>query len=808
MLVSYNWLKEFVNITNLSADDLAEKVTRSGIEVDGVTYLNQDLKGIVVGKVLTCEKHPDADKLNVTTVDIGEEQPVQIVCGAPNVQAGQTVVVAKVGARLPGGLKIKRAKLRGQVSEGMICSLQELGIEGKVVPKEYSEGIFVFPEEVTPGTDAMELLNLNDAILDFDLTPNRADCLNMIGVGYEVGAVLAQKPTFQEPTVQEAKEKTSDYIAVRVEDEADCPYYGAHIIRNVKIGPSPLWLQTRLMASGIRPINNVVDVTNYVLLEYGQPLHAFDYDRFGSKEVVVRHAKEEESIQTLDGEERTLKSGHLVITNGEKAMAVAGVMGGKESEVQATTTTVLLESALFNSQIVRHASKDLGLRSESSARFEKGLDIVRVTEAAKRACQLIQQLAGGEVLAGVVASDHRQVQEHVITITTEKINDVLGTDIQTEEIKSIFERLQFSHEQNGESFIVTVPTRRPDCTIVEDLIEEVGRLYGYDNIPKTLPTQTATPGKLSDYQKNRRIVRRYLEGCGLYQAITYSLSSEKKVRDWQEESSPYEPVRLSMPMSEEHSTLRINLVPHLLDVVKYNVNRQMENVAIFEMGSVFLTKEKELTEQPKEQERLAGVLTGLYEVNLWQREKKAVDFYVVKGIVEGLFDQLGVLPRISFVQGQRVGMHPGRTAKVLLDGEKIGFVGAIHPNRAKELDVKEAYVFELNLETLLQTEVAPTCFQLLPRYPSITRDIALVVGKEVVAGEVKDVIIEAGGKLLHDVQLFDVYEGENLEDGKKSLAFSLVYLDPERTLTDEEVTKAHEQILQTVAEKFQATLRQ
>lgn len=808
MLVSYNWLKEFVDLTSITADDLAEKITRSGLEVDGISHLGEGLKGIVVGKVKTCEKHPDADKLNVTTVDIGEGEPVQIVCGAPNVQAGQTVVVAKVGARLPGGFKIKRAKLRGQVSEGMICSLQELGFDGKVVPKEYADGIFVFPEEIVPGTDAIELLNLNDSILEVDLTPNRADCLNMIGLGYEVGAVLNQKPTFQEVSVAEGSKKASEYISVRVEDKEDCPYYGAHIIQNVKIGPSPLWLQTRLMANGIRPINNVVDVTNFVLLEYGQPLHAFDYERFGSKEIFVRRAKDEEIIQTLDGEKRVLKSHHLVITNGKKTMAVAGVMGGEESEVKEDTTTILLESALFERSIVRIASKDLGLRSESSARFEKGLDISRVTKAAKRACELITQLAGGEVLEGIVCYDERNMEETTITITTQKINEVLGTTIAANEMEAIFNRLQFSYQKEGDIFIVTVPHHRPDCTIEEDLIEEIGRLYGYDNIPKTLPVQTALPGKLSNYQKARRLVRRYLEGCGLYQAITYSLSSEKKVRDFQKEDTSYEPVRLPMPMSEEHSTLRVNLIPHLLDVVHYNVNRQMDRVALYEIGSVFLTEEKELTQQPKEKERVAGVLTGLYEANLWQGEKKAVDFYVVKGILEGLFDQLGLLSRITFVQGKRKGMHPGRTALLLLDGEELGFVGAIHPNYAKEVDVKEAYVFELDLEMLLQAEVEPMNYKMLPRYPSITRDIALVVNKEIVAGEVKDAIVKAGGKLLKDVQLFDVYEGEHLEKGKKSLAFSLVYLDPERTLTDDEVTKAHTHILEALKETFDATLRQ
>lgn len=803
MFVSYKWLAEYVDLSGITPDELAEKITRSGIEVEGVDVLNEGMKGVVIGHVVEKEQHPDADKLNKCQVDLGDGELVQIICGAKNVDKGQKVAVATVGAVLPGNFKIKKAKLRGEVSNGMICSLQELGIESKLVAKEYSEGIFVFPSDVEVGKDALAKLNLDDAVLELGLTPNRSDALSMLGVAHEVAAILSREVKYPEISYDKSSEKASSEVSVKVDATEDNPLYIAKVIKNVTVAPSPLWMQTQLMAAGIRPHNNVVDITNFVLLEYGQPLHAFDYDRFGSKEVLVRRANDGEKIVTLDDQERTLTSDHLVITNGTEPVALAGVMGGANSEVQNDTKTILLESALFNGQRIRTASKDHGLRSEASARYEKGVDPNRVQAAAERAAQLISLYAGGEVLEGSVEVQSASFEPAVVQTTVEKVNRILGMNISAEEMKSIFDRLQFGVELDGSTLTVTVPTRRGDITIEEDLVEEVARLYGYDNIPTTLPVGQAIPGKLTSYQAKRRKVRRYLEGTGLYQAITYSLTSEEKAAKYALESA--ELTKLSLPMSEERSVLRLSLLPHLLDALRYNVARQTDQVALYEVSSVFLSQEKDT--QPLEKERLSAAITGLWHSHSWQGEKKPVDFYVAKGIVDGLVSLLGLTNQIEYKQAKREGMHPGRTAEVYLANKLVGFVGQIHPTVQKELDLNETYVFELSLEDLLTFEVEETRFEVIPRHPSITRDIALVADKNVIAGDIEKVITEAGGKMLKDVSVFDLYEGDRLEEGKKSVAFSLRYFDPERTLTDEDVTKVHDKVLKAVEEKVNASLR-
>jgi phenylalanyl-tRNA synthetase beta chain len=803
MFVSYKWLQEYVDLTGITAKELADRITKSGIEVESVEVLNKGAKGVVVGHVLEREQHPNADKLSKCLVDIGEGEPVQIICGAPNVAKGQKVAVAKVGAVLPGNLKIKRAKLRGEESNGMICSLQELGIESKLVPKEYADGIFVFPSDAPVGADALELLNLDDEVLELGLTPNRADCLSMIGVAYEVAAILGRDVKLPAIELQENDENVHDYISVRVDAPEDNPLYAGRIVKNVKIGPSPLWMQTRLMAAGIRPHNNVVDITNYILLEYGQPLHAFDYDRLGSKKIVVRRAKAGETIVTLDDTKRTLTEDHLVITNGTEPVALAGVMGGANSEVRNDTTTVFIESAYFTSPVIRKASKDHGLRSEASTRFEKGIDPARTKEALDRAAALMVEYAGGEVVGGIVEANTLKEQEVTITITLDRINRVLGTAIAKDEVATILTNLQFTFTEDNGTFTITVPSRRRDIAIEEDIIEEVARLYGYDRLPATLPVAEAKPGKLTPYQAKRRQVRRYLEDVGLFQAITYSLTSEEKAAMFALETA--EPIRLALPMSEERSVLRQSLLPHLLEVVSYNRARQVENVAVYETGAVYLANGE--SELPNEKERLAGVVTGVWHAHLWQGEKKAVDFYVVKGVLDGLFELLGLTNRIEYKQAKREHMHPGRTADILLDGKTIGFVGQLHPVVQKDYDLKETYVFELALTDLLNAEVEDIRYSPIPRFPSITRDIALVVDENAVAGELQKAIIEAGGKLLKEVSIFDVYKGDRLPEGKKSIAFSLRYYDPERTLTDEEVTAVHEKVIQAVEQQFGATLR-
>ncbi|RIV10804.1 phenylalanine--tRNA ligase subunit beta [Priestia flexa] len=802
MFVSYRWLQEYVDLSGVKAEELADKVTKSGIEVEGVENLNKGVSGVVIGHVVEREQHPNADKLSRCQVDLGDET-VQIVCGAPNVAQGQKVAVAKVGAVLPGDFKIKRAKLRGEESNGMICSLQELGIESKLVAKDYQEGIFVFPSDAEVGADALEALNLHDEVLELGLTPNRSDCLSMLGVAHEVAAILNREVKYPEVEFQETEEKASDYISVAVEAKEDNPLYVARMVKNVKIAPSPLWMQTRLMAAGIRPHNNVVDITNYILLEYGQPLHAFDYDRLGSKEVVVRHAQEGEEIVTLDDQKRVLKENQLVITNGKDPIALAGVMGGANSEVQDDTVNVLIESAYFRGLSVRQTSKEHGLRSEASARFEKGIDPSRTRIAADRAAELMAAYAGGEIVSGTVEFDEMTIEPAVVSVTLERINHVLGTELEMAEVQEIMNRLQFESKVEGDAIIVTVPTRRGDITIEEDIVEEVARMYGYDHLPTTLPVTVATPGRLSDYQLKRRKVRRFLEGAGLAQTTTYSLTSAEKATQFALNTAST--VRLAMPMSEDRSVLRQSLVPHLLEAVKHNNARQTDSIALYETGSVFLgTKEGQL---PIEEERVAGAITGLWHSHSWQGEKKAADFYVAKGVVEGLLSALGLDNRIEYKPTNQEGMHPGRTAAVVLNGQEAGYVGQLHPVTQKQYGLRETYVFELNLKAIFAAKVEEVRYSAIPRFPSITRDIALVVDKEVLAGELQTAIYEAGGELLKEVAVFDLYDGERMEEGKKSVAFSLRYLDPERTLTDEEVSAAHANVLKVVEEQFKASLR-
>ncbi|MCM3711816.1 phenylalanine--tRNA ligase subunit beta [Sporosarcina luteola] len=802
MLVSTKWLNEYVNINGINPADLAERITRSGIEVDSIIDRSLGMTNVVVGHVVECVKHPEADKLNICQVDVGDET-TQIICGAPNVAQGQKVIVARPGAVLPGDFKIKKAKLRGEESNGMICSLQELGIEGKLVPKAYAEGIYVLPEDAVPGENALPLLGLDDTVLEFDLTPNRSDALSMLGVAYEVSAILSQGIALPEIDYPTASEKAEDLLKLRVDATVVNPMYVAKVVKNIKVAESPLWLQNALMASGVRPHNNVVDITNYVLLEYGQPLHAFDYDRLETGEIVVRHAEKGEVMTTLDDVERKLNSHNLVITNGKEPVALAGVMGGANSEVHDGTTTVVIESAYFAPSSVRRTSKEVGLRSDASTRFEKGVDPNRVQEAAERAAQLMAELAGGEVLAGSVIFDELDKTAERITISPDYINSRLGMKISMDEMLTILERLRIPTQAINGQLVIDAPTRRQDLKIREDIIEEIARMHGYDEIPKTLPVSESTPGGLTPYQAKRRIVRQFLEGAGLYQAVTYSLTSKAQAQAFALETAPV--TELLMPMSEDRSVLRQSLIPHLLEAATYNVARRIDSVALYETGSVFLGEEEDGL--PREVEHVSAVLTGKWVDHAWQAETKKVDFYVVKGIVEGMMDLLGLLEGLSFEKAVIDGMHPGRTAAVLLDGERIGMIGQIHPTEQKKRDLKETYVMELNLERILSAETDELLYVPVPRYPSISRDIALVVASGTSAGMLETIIRNAGGKLLKDVKLFDLYEGDKVEEGKKSLAFSMTYFDPERTLTDEEIVKAHEKVLKALTEEADAQLR-
>ncbi|HDE6478871.1 TPA: phenylalanine--tRNA ligase subunit beta [Staphylococcus aureus] len=788
MLISNEWLKEYVTIDD-SVSNLAERITRTGIEVDDLIDYTKDIKNLVVGFVKSKEKHPDADKLNVCQVDIGEDEPVQIVCGAPNVDAGQYVIVAKVGGRLPGGIKIKRAKLRGERSEGMICSLQEIGISSNYVPKSFESGIYVFSESQVPGTDALQALYLDDQVMEFDLTPNRADALSMIGTAYEVAALYNTKMTKPDTTSNELELSANDELTVTIENEDKVPYYSARVVHDVTIEPSPIWMQARLIKAGIRPINNVVDISNYVLLEYRQPLHMFDQDAIGSQQIVVRQANEGEKMTTLDDTERELLTSDIVITNGQTPIALAGVMGGDFSEVKEHTSNIVIEGAIFDPVSIRHTSRRLNLRSESSSRFEKGIATEFVDEAVDRACYLLQTYANGKVLKDRVSSGELGAFITPIDITADKINRTIGFDLSQNDIVTIFNQLGFDTEINDDVITVQVPSRRKDITIKEDLIEEVARIYGYDDIPSTLPVfEKVTSGQLTDRQYKTRMVKEVLEGAGLDQAITYSLVSKEDATAFAMQQR--QTIDLLMPMSEAHASLRQSLLPHLIEAASYNVARKNKDVKLFEIGNVFFANGE--GELPDQVEYLSGILTGDYVVNQWQGKKETVDFYLAKGVVDRVSEKLNL--EFSYRRADIDGLHPGRTAEILLENKVVGFIGELHPTLAADNDLKRTYVFELNFDALMAVSVGYINYQPIPRFPGMSRDIALEVDQNIPAADLLSTIHAHGGNILKDTLVFDVYQGEHLEKGKKSIAIRLNYLDTEETLTDERVSKVQAEI--------------
>jgi len=804
MKVSYKWLKEYLDLSDVTPDELAEKMSRTGIEVDDVIYPGKGLSKIVVGETLSVVDHPDSDHLHVCQVNIGAEEPIQIVCGAPNVAAGQKVIVALHGARITGNAKIKKGKMRGQESNGMICSLAELGYSESVVSKKYADGIFVLPAEAVPGTEVVDLLELDDAILDIDITPNRADALSMRGSAYEVAAIYNKALKFPEAPVSEKTGSVTEYIKVAVEDTNDTPAYHIQVIKDVKIAESPLWLQNKLMNGGIRPINNVVDITNYILLEYCQPLHAFDYDQIGSKEIIVRRAKENETMTTLDGVERTLDTDNIVITNGTAPIALAGVMGGLDSEITDGTVTVALEAALFNPVLIRKTAGKFNLRSESSSRFEKGINVATIRTAGQHAAELIHELAGGTIVAGTASVDTVEVKDTEVVITLEKINRSLGTAISSGEVTAIFNQLGFASTFDGETFTVAVPPRRWDISIYADILEEVARIYGYDNLPETLPITPALPTALTPKQHTMRITRRFMEGAGLTQNISYVLTTAEKAREYAVEDK--EGIRLAWPMSEDRSTLRMNLLSTLLDNAAYNVARKNTDIQFYEIGRVFFPSADSVL--PIEAERLAGVMTGMAYQKDWQMAAEPVNFYHAKGVLDGYFETMGLSDQIRFEAAKDLKwMHPGRTAAVYLGDAYIGYVGQVHPATANAYDLKETYAFEIDFEAIIAAPKEVITQQPIPKFPGVTRDVALLVDETVTHQQIVKTIKENGGKFLKDVHLFDIYQGKGIEDGKKSVAYSMSFLNPEATLVDEDINKAFTKLVAALETECGAAIR-
>ncbi len=792
MRLSKDFLSDYIDLSNISYSDLADKMVFAGNEYESIGKLC-NATGLVVGYVETCENHPESDHLHICNVNLGNET-VQILCGAPNVKAGEKVIVATVGAELPGGT-IKKAKLAGMESHGMICSLAELGLESKYLKEEDSAGIHILDDDAPVGEDALHYLGLDDEIIDFELTADRADLLSVIGMAYEVGAIYDKKVTLPEIHLHETKENINDIMKLEVKTE-NCSIYLGKIVRNVTIKESPKFIKNRLMASGIRPINNVVDISNYVMLEYGQPLHFFDKDRLGD-EVIVRMSSNEETLTTLDGKERTLKDTDIVIANANVPVALAGVMGGLETEIEKDTKNIFIEAAIFEPTHIRYTSKAI-LRSEASSRYEKGVDPYRTLLALNRACELLELYAGGEVSSGVLTHDTTNKEDKKIEVPLEKVQSVLGMPITKEDVCEILPRLGFSYEIKYNMFEVSVPTRRLDVNIKEDVIAEIGKIYGYNKVVGTLPIDKIRKGTYSKKAKLERVIRKQLTALGLNQVITYSLVNEEDIEKFV--SSEKASVILNSPMSEDRKIMRKSLIPSLLHVYEYNIARNRKDISIFETGSIYY-KEKETY---KEDFTLSGLMSGVYEENTWQGNKMNVDFYLVKGIIENLLGFLGLTNRYQFDTENLVKeLHPGMSARILIDREVVGFIGRVHPSVCKQ----EVYVFELNLQKVLDLKVKPIKFKEIPKFPSVKKDVAFIVKKEITSKEIEEVIKKAGSRILTNIDVFDVYEGENVKEDEKSIAYALTFSDPNKTLNDEEVTVIFEKIIDEVTSKLPAELR-
>lgn len=801
MLVSYKWLKELVDV-DVTTAELAEKMSTTGIEVEGVETPAEGLSKLVVGHIVSCEDVPDTH-LHLCQVDTGDDELRQVVCGAPNVKTGINVIVAVPGARIADNYKIKKGKIRGMESLGMICSLQELGLSESIIPKEFSDGIQILPEGAIPGDSIFSYLDLDDEIIELSITPNRADALSMRGVAHEVAAIYGKKVHFEEKNLIEEAERAADKISVVIESDKVLSY-SARIVKNVTVAPSPQWLQNKLMNAGIRPINNVVDVTNYVLLTYGQPMHAFDFDKFDGTTIVARNAENGEKLITLDGEERDLIADDLVIAVNDQPVALAGVMGGQSTEIDSSSKTVVLEAAVFNGTSIRKTSGRLNLRSESSSRFEKGINYDTVSEAMDFAAAMLQELAGGQVLSGQVTEGVLPTEPVEVSTTLGYVNTRLGTELTYTDIEEVFEKLGFAISGSEVKFTVLVPRRRWDIAIQADLVEEIARIYGYEKLPTTLPEAGATAGELTSMQRLRRRVRTVAEGAGLSEIITYALTTPEKAVQFS--TQPTNITELMWPMTVDRSALRQNVVSGMLDTIAYNVARKNSNLAVYEIGKVFEQTGNPKEDLPTEVETFTFALTGLVEEKDFQTKAKPVDFFYAKGIVEALFIKLKL--DVTFVaQKGLASMHPGRTATILLDGKEIGFVGQVHPQTAKQYDTPETYVAEINLSTIESQMNQALIFEDITKYPSVSRDIALLLAESVSHHDIVSAIETSGVKRLTAIKLFDVYAGNNIAEGYKSMAYSLTFQNPNDNLTDEEVAKYMEKITKSLVEKVNAEIR-
>ncbi len=809
MLVPIEWLKDYTDIQT-DTDEFCDRMIMSGSNLETCQHFCEEMENVVVGKIEKIEKHPDADKLVVCRINIGKEEPVQIVTGAPNVFEGALVPVALHNSRIPGplhgqekqegGTKITKGKLRGVESAGMLCSAGELGFDDKVVPVAHKDGIWILEEEYSLGEDFAQALGLKQAVVDFEITPNRPDCLSMVGMAREAAATFGQTLKYPDTAcAAETDKQAGDFIQVEIKEPELCRRYAARIVTDVKIEQSPWWLQKRLMYAGMRPINNIVDITNFVMLEFGQPIHAFDIRQIADSKIVVECAEEGEKFTTLDNTERTLTKEMLLIKDGKRGVAIAGVMGGLNSEIEADTTTILIESANFNGDSVRATSKKLGLRTEASSRFEKGIDPNLCQAAADRVCRLIEILGCGKVATGTVDVYPKEFKAEAVDVRVDRINKVLGIELTSEEMAEIFRKLEMKVEGSGPVLKVTPPTVRQDMLAEVDFIEEVARMYGYDKLPVTLPKGNSESGK----SKERTLVdmaRDTMCALGFNEIQTYSFVSPSGVDDVRIDEDSWERafVKIINPLGEENSVMRTILTPNMLEVLARNYSRNIDKVMAFEIGSTFTTNLIQPEDLPDEQ---TGLAMGLYG--------KDMDFFTLKGAVEELLRNLGA-GKVTFIAESEYGVyHPGRCARICIGEEELGIMGEIHPDVQEKFGIgTRVYCCEMFFDAIVRHANIEKSYEPLPKYPATSRDIALLTDEDVRVGDIEAIIREQGGDILENVKLFDVYRGKQVAEGKKSVAFTLTYRDKNKTLTDEDVAKVHEKVLKALEEKINASLRE
>ena len=822
MNTSLSWVKAYVPDLDVTAQEYCDAMTLSGTKVEGYEVMDADLEKIIIGQIVSIEKHPDADKLIICQVNIGSEM-VQIVTGAQNVKESDKVPVVLDGGRVagghdgnitPGGIKIKKGKLRGIESCGMLCSIEELGSTKEMYPEAPENGIYIFPEDAVVGESAVKALGLDDIVFEYEITSNRVDCFSVIGIAREAAATFQKEFKPPAATVTGNNENVKDYVKITVEDADLCPRYCARVVKNIKIKPSPKWMQRRLASNGIRPINNIVDITNYVMDEYGQPMHAYDYDRISGHEIIVRRAYKDEKFVTLDGQERSMDDSVLMICDGEKAVGIAGIMGGENSMITDDIKTLLFEAACFDGTNIRLSSKKIGLRTDASGKFEKGLDPNNAKAAIDRACQLIEELDAGEVVGGT-ADVYQKVKEPVcIPFEPERINAILGTDISQEEMLSYLTKIDLDYneapcgyfgcpksmDRNKESTNeIIVPTFRHDLFRTADLAEEVARFYGYDNIPTTLPKGEATTGKLPFHLRVETVARDIAEFSGFSQGMTYSFESPKVFDKLllPDDSSYRNVVRILNPLGEDFSIMRTVSLNGMLTSLAFNYNHRNKNVRLYELGNIYLPKQVPVTELPEE--RMQFTL-GMYGDG---------DFFVMKGVVEEFFEKAGLQKTAVYdPKSGKPFLHPGRQADIHYNGKLVGYLGEIHPAVADNYGIGErAYVAVLDMPEIVAFATFERKFKGIAKFPAVTRDLSMVVPKEIMAGEIESMIVSRGGKYLESYRLFDIYEGSQIKNGYKSMAYSLVFRAKDKTLEEAEISGCMKKILNGL-EALKIELRQ